>query len=405
MRFFKYVVDPTKCVKCGFCETIVKCPSPERCIGCEACYLACPYYARIPVEDKSERRYIKIKVDGVEYEVPEYITVKKALEILGYVFTRYPEPGKMFAPCNTGGCYACAVLVDGELKPACHTPVREGMEICTNVEGITPLRIVEGFSPHPVGGVGTPYWLKYEGKYIEVAAFAAGCNLRCPTCQNYHVTYNSSLSPLTPEEAARILTSYRRRYGVHRMAISGGEPTINRRWLVQFFKELRKLNRDEKARFHLDTNATILTKDYIDELIEDTGITDIGPDIKALKLETFQLITNITDKELAEKYLKTEWEAVRYIADNYYPDKVFMGIGIPYNREFHPTFDEIYKMGLEIAKIDPDIQVCVLDYRGEFRKWNMPRPTVDDMLMVKEVLENAGLKKVIVQTSIGHIGP
>lgn len=34
-------------------------------------------------------------------------------------------------------------------------------------------------------------------------------------------------------------------------------------------------NDDPKGRLHLDTNASLLTKDYIDELIE-AGITDIG---------------------------------------------------------------------------------------------------------------------------------
>ena len=53
------------------------------------------------------------------------------------------------------------------------------------------------------------------------------------------------------------------------MAISGGEPT---------------LNKDPKARPHLDTNATILTPKCIDELIE-VGVTDIGLDLKGLKNE------------------------------------------------------------------------------------------------------------------------
>jgi len=46
----------------------------------------------------------------------------------------------------------------------------------------------------------------------------------------------------------------------------------------------------------VDTNATILTRDYIDELVE-AGVTDIGPDLKGCYPETFMRITGIEDKE------------------------------------------------------------------------------------------------------------
>ncbi|MGQ9721538.1 MAG: radical SAM protein [Candidatus Jordarchaeum sp.] len=402
--FIKYTKDNNKCVHCGFCETIVQCPSPDFCIGCEACFHACPEAARKKLVDREPRRKVRIMVNGSEFEVPERITVKKALELLGYRFTRFPREDAFFAPCLTGGCYSCSLVINDALKPSCHTGVEDGMVIQTNVEGRTPFRIVEGFSPHSVGGVGTPYWLKMSVGYIEVAAFTAGCNLRCGTCQNYHVTYNSSGLPLTPREAAANLTYVRKRFRVDRMAISGGEATLNHRWLVEFFKELKLLNRDSKSRLHLDTNATILTEERIDDLMK-AGVTDIGPDLKALRVETFQKLTNIEDRELAERYLKTSWEAVEYISDNYYPEKVFMGVGIPYNKFIHPDLDEIYEMGLKIASIDPEIQVCSLDYRPEFRKRDIIQPTPEEMKKVKKTLEAAGLKKVIVQTSRGHIGP
>ncbi|MHA1609646.1 MAG: hypothetical protein ACTSUJ_06535, partial [Candidatus Njordarchaeales archaeon] len=55
---------------------------------------------------------------------------------------------------------------------------------------------------------------------------------------------------------------------------------------------------------------------------------------EALRLETFQLITGIKNRELARKYLDTAWRAVKYIIDNYYPEKVFLGIGLSYNKAF-----------------------------------------------------------------------
>lgn len=207
---------------------------------------------------------------------------------------------------------------------------------------------------------------------------------------------------LTPEEAAVLMTDIRRRYRVDRMAISGGESTLNRPWLVQYIRELKKLNPDDKASFHVDTNASILTGDYIDELVE-AGVTDIGPDVKGLLLETYMRITGLKDGDLAKKYHKTSWEAAKYLVNNY-KDKIFIGIGIPYNKNLISP-EEIAQIGDEIFKIDAEVQVCVLDYRPEFRRKSLQRPTYGEMVKVWNLLRGTGLKTVICQTEFGHVGP
>ena len=186
------------------------------------------------------------------------------------------------------------------------------------------------------------------------------------------------------------------------MAISGGESTLNYRWLIAYLKNLKKLNPDKDARFHVDTNAVILTKEYIDRLVE-AGMTDIGPDIKALTLPTFKKITGIKNEELAKKLLETEWAAVKYLINQYW-GKIFIGIGIPYNKKLI-SLEEIWEIGRKIAEWEPTIQVCVLDYRPEFRRQDIERPSFHEMVKVKNILEDAGLKCVICQTTQGHIGP
>ena len=124
----------------------------------------------------------------------------------------------------------------------------------------------------------------------------------------------SNIKPLKPNEAAYRLSVERKHYQVDRIAISGGESTLNRKWLIPFIEHLRKLNPDNEARIHIDTNASILTTDYIDELVE-KGMTDIGPDLKGIQLETFMTITNLKSQDLAKKYLTTSWESVKYILD------------------------------------------------------------------------------------------
>lgn len=403
-KILKFRKDDKVCKDCGVCSTIVQCPGNGICIGCRTCYWACPSKAFYKTSELPEEE-ISIWINSKQIKIPKEITVKEALIRGGFTFTKNPHEEGIFAPCETGGCYACAVIVDGNLRPACHSGLTEEIKIETSIpEHVEPLRIVHGFQPHSVGGVGTPWQLKTKGFYIEVACFTAGCNFRCATCQNYTITYNSKILSMTPIEAAAQLTIVRNNYKVDRMAISGGEPTLNRKWLIQFFKDLKILNDDPKARLHLDTNASMLTKDYVDELIE-AGITDIGPDLKSHNEEIFSKITGIDDNELVKAYLGRAWSAVKYISDRYYPDEIFMGIGLPYNKYFYPHFDQVHEWGVKVSKIDSDIQVTVLDYHPTFRNQEIKKPSVNEMLKVKSVLEGAGLKNVIIQTERGHIGP
>ncbi|MFX1533550.1 MAG: radical SAM protein [Promethearchaeota archaeon] len=389
-----------RCVNCNYCRTAISCPGEENCTGCGACVKACPQIARRLIRSEDEVPSINCEIDGKKVQTSSRKTVLQVLESLDYSITSFPEKNSLFAPCRTGGCWSCAVLINGELLPSCITPIQEGMVIHTEIEEETPKRIVSGFQGHMVGGVGTPKNLVTRRGYIEVACFASGCIYSCPTCQNWQITYLSRGKTLTPAQAAHRLTVTRHRYGVDRMAISGGESTLNRKWLLEFVKSLKEYNPDEQARIHVDTNAAILIPDYIDELVE-AGMTDIGPDLKGIRLETFMRITNIKNKDLAQKYLKTSWNAAKYILDNY-RDKVFLGVGIPYNPVFI-SIEEVQEIGGTLAKWDPDLQITVLDYRPEFRAQDLKRPTYMRMSQIKSILNATGLKRVICQTAQGHI--
>ena len=48
------------------------------------------------------------------------------------------QKDSIFAPCRTGGCYSCAVLVNNELKQACITPISDSMKIETNIANHPP---------------------------------------------------------------------------------------------------------------------------------------------------------------------------------------------------------------------------------------------------------------------------
>lgn len=215
------------------------------------------------------------------------------------------------------------------------------------------------------------------------------------------MTYDNTSPSLRPDEAAKLIISRHREYRTRGIAISGGEPCINRPWLIDFFREISKRIKPS-IRKHLDSNGTVLTRDYIDELVE-AGCNNIGIEPKCVKLETYINITGLEDREIAREYLENSWNAIKYTYENH-GDRVYLGVGLVYNSEL-VTLEEISKAGDKIYSIDPGIQVTVLDYFPAFRRIHLKRPSVDEMLLVKKTLEDRGLKTVIVQTRYGHMGP
>ena len=96
-------------------------------------------------------------------------------------------------------------------------------------------------------------------------------------------------------------------------------------------------------------------------------------------------------------------EAIAHIADHH-QERVFLGVGLPYNHALI-GLDEVQEFGRRLADIGPDIQLCVLDYFPTFRRRNLSRPSLSDMVRVKQTLKDTGLRTVIVQTAVGHLGP
>ena len=188
-----------------------------------------------------------------------------------------------------------------------------------------------------------------------------------------------------------MLTRVRKELELDRFCLSGGEITINRPWLIQLLKELRQLNPEPETHLHISTNGSLLTQDYIDELV-DAGLTDFGIDLKGLHIDTFMRITGLKNKDLAQRCKDNAWNAVDYIV-HHYREKVFVGVGIPYNEELI-SLDEIRRIGLEIQNIDPSIQTTAMAYfNGDYRS-QILWPSLDEMKAVHRLLEEAGLTTV-----------
>ena len=205
------------------------------------------------------------------------------------------------------------------------------------------------------------------------------------------ITHMGKGRAYTPPEAAIMLTGVKRELKLNRILLSGGEITLNRAWLIQLLKELRRLNPEPETRLHISTNGSLLTEDYIDELI-DAGLTILGIDLKGLHIDTFMRITGLKNKELAQRCKENAWNAVDYIAHHYH-EKVFIGIGIPYNEELI-SLEEIRRIGREIYNIDPSIQTTAMAYFDGGYRSQILWPSFDEMKAVHRLLEEAGLTTV-----------
>ena len=376
---FIAVRDET-CLDCGFCRHFVSCSKMQTgCIGCGACIKGCPQGTiRLkPLADPKST--INFTVDGKSYTTQGPVSVLEALRELGRVTD---EPGSNLGSiqphCSTGGCWNCTVLIDGVLDRSCVTPLREKMEIITTPEILQqaePKRTVTLMRPAP---------------HYHPSVFTHGCNYHCDLCHNWNLTFSSSRSAIHPKEAVTKLDlDPERDFWV---GISGGEPTLNRTWLTELVKALHNAVPD--SRIQLDTNASLLTPDYIDELVS-AGITDISPDLKALRLDTFIKACGTRPEKIARQYLETSWNAVRYLNDTY-SKKIFMAVSLPCHPRIHSKA-EIEDIGRSIAEINPEMPVTLIEYQPAFqlRDWPFLNPKI--MEQAQKILESAGLHKVIIQ--------
>lgn len=384
-----------QCTNCGFCRFMLNC-NQKGCTGCGQCFAACPNQARV-MRKVHKDKVIYLTLDGNRVAVPEQVTILQALEASGYTVSHHPKQhGDIFAPCKMGGCGACSVLVNGQLKPSCTTKVAEGMEICTEPARIIskePVRLANHFQGYK-GGIAGPTAIRTQ-EITEFTFFAQGCNLRCPTCHNWDLAFSTIGKYATPREAAAVMERGRRQYGVSKVAVTGGEITLNRPWLVQFLREFKAICAEPDLSLQLDTNASILTPDYIDELYA-AGVTDISPDLKGLFPETYMALTGMDDPELAKLCLETSWQAVEYLL-KHYRDKMFIVLAIPYHYQLI-TLSEFSQIAQRIYALDPEVCISLIDYQPAFRCRDLPEMGIDKLEKAHQVFLDAGLRRVLWQT-------
>jgi pyruvate formate lyase activating enzyme len=372
------------CVRCHFCEQYLACAAPQNgCIGCGACLIACPQAARQLKARAKPQAAIHFNLDGKSCTVEGSVSVLNALDELknsAKGLTDDKEHDQ--ALCGTGGCWHCGVLIDGVLTRSCMTPLREGMQIVTDPEILQHAeskRIVTLMRPAP---------------HYHPSIFTHGCNYRCGLCHNWDMTFSSTGNALNPTDTvSQLKLNPEEDYWI---GISGGEPTLNRKWLIETVRELRRAAPD--SRIQLDTNASLLNEGYIDELVE-AGITDVSPDLKAYRLDTFIKVCAVQSAARARVCLENSWKAVRYL-HAVHGQHVFMAVSIPCHPRIH-TLTELKEMATTLVEINPEIPVTLIELQPAFRQRDWPRLRPQTMQEALNIMQTAGLQRVIIQGGQG----
>lgn len=387
-NFYVVEKDTRKCSDCHLCAEMAPCMEVEKCNGCGVCYELCPYEA-VKLIPRERYREVSIKVNGKVLSVPEGVTIMAALKFLGLNFLDVNEDFM----CHVGGCWNCAVKVDGTVKRACITTVKENMDIHLD-PNIKPLRTIQRIDAvSSISGKVRVLSGKRLVNVAEVVCIVCGCNLRCPQCFNWTAVYNANGKTLSCEEVAKLIILHSNMVGSEEVAFTGGEPTLNRKWLIGVMREVKRFNKH--IGFHVDTNGSILTSEYLDELCS-AGMNGITVDVKGCKLETFMRITGLKDKGKAERYLNNAWNSIKYLLDNYV-GKVYVGAVIPYNSELI-SLDEIVEIGKKLADIDNEnVRVTIQPYVPEFRRKWLKHPSISEIRHVGKILKDEGIRNIVYQ--------
>lgn|SRR5574344_1747254 len=134
-----------------------------------------------------------------------------------------------------------------------------------------------------------------DGPGIRYVVFMKGCKLRCLFCHNPETWTCDEGTTITSEELLKKIHKYRNYYIDGGVTFSGGEPLLQKEFLIDMLKKCKMIN----LHTALDT-AGVGTGDYND-ILKYTDLVLL--DIKAYNKEDYQKMTGTTMDEF-NKFLK-----------------------------------------------------------------------------------------------------
>lgn len=142
-----------------------------------------------------------------------------------------------------------------------------------------------------------------DGPGIRFVIFTQGCNLQCKYCQNRDTWSHEGGTPYTVNQLVEMIEKYRN-YIIPSgggVTVSGGEPLLHMKFLIQLFKELRKRGISTA----IDTSGVFYLTPGMKELIDLTDLFLL--DIKCINNEICKDLTGVSNEK--------ELEFARYLSE------------------------------------------------------------------------------------------
>lgn len=204
----------------------------------------------------------------------------------------------------------------------------------------------------------------------------SGCNFKCRGC------FSNARKPtgkhLTVEELVKLIkNSSQRYYGKlpEEIIITGGEPTLDKEYLLRLISKLNF------AYIILETNAYLLDKEYIKELVK-AGVKEFMVDLKALNDKKHEWYTGFSNKKILKNIKTIQENAKLVIKTLYIPGLV--------------EEDEIGDIAKFIAAINPKIEYRINDFKT--RHGLSRDPTINEMEKAYK-LAKKHLRNVVISRS------
>jgi pyruvate formate lyase activating enzyme len=190
--------------------------------------------------------------------------------------------------------------------------------------------------------------IEYPGR-ISAVLFLAGCNLRCQFCYVPHLVLPEEIEKQKeiPQKEIFSFLKERRKF-LEAVAISGGEPTINKD-LPNFIRKIKELG----YLVELETNGT--NPKMLKYLIEKKLIDYVATDIKH-RLDNFEKYKEITGWVLTKKMFENIKKSIKILISG----KVDYELRTTIMKEFYKKEDI-----LEICK---EIQGAKIYYLQNYQK-------------------------------------
>ncbi len=228
---------------------------------------------------------------------------------------------------------------------------------------------------HSVESFGT-----VDGPGIRFILFLQGCNLQCKYCHNRDTWDLNQGQYRSLEDILTQVKKYKNYIMPNGgVTVTGGEPLLQVKFLIEFFKELKK----EKIHTCIDTSGMVSITDDIKQLLELTDLVLL--DIKHINDEKCKQLVGFSNK--------LELEFAKYLSDN--------GIKMWLRQVIIPGYTDKREDILELKKFIKTLKtvekVELLPYHsmGKY-KWeklnikyeleNVKDASQDDINKVKELL-------------------